>query len=178
MINNMKIKIFLCSIILQLSLSCIAQNGNENSTSNINNDVVNKAINDFYNKSSLVKEDTVFSVSYKNLDADIIQVNIIGNPNKFYIENDKPLNRLPTKYIEYGGKIFYWNDGSQDKLDSSIINKLQHYGLIEYNTDIIEYNIDDKKKGSSYFFCRKDLSKYKKIQSSHSSNKIPKLNCK
>lgn len=174
MINTMKI--FLFFIILQVSFSCTAQN--VASVSNDNNTAIKIAVDDFYKTSSLLKDDKVFSVSYKKIDSSIIQVNIIGNPNKFFIENDKPLNRLPTKYIEYSGKIFYWSDDGQNKLDSSIINKLQQYGLIEYNTDIIEYNIDDKKKGVSYFFCTKDLTKYKKIKSNLSINRPPKINCK
>ncbi|AZB08597.1 hypothetical protein EG344_06950 [Chryseobacterium sp. G0162] len=173
----MKMKIFLCLIILQLSLSCTAQN-NTVPVSDSYNTTVKKAIDDFYKTSSLLKYDKIFSVSYKNIDQNIIQVNIIGNPNKFYIENDKPLNRLPTKYVEYNGKIFYWSDNSQDKLDSSVINKLGQYGLIEYNTDVIEYNIDDKKKGVSYFFCMKDLTRYKKITSNISITQPPKINCK
>jgi hypothetical protein len=174
----MKVKIFLCLLTLQLSFSCTAQQDNTVLVSNDYDIAVKTAVNDFYKNSSLLKDDKIFSVSYKNIDTNIIQVNIIGNPNKFYIENDKPLNRLPTKYIEYSGKIFYWSDDGQDKLDSSIINKLQQYGLIEYNTDIIEYNIDDKKKGVSYFFCTKDLTKYKKIKSNLSINRPPKINCK
>lgn len=175
MINTMKI--FLCLIILQVSLSCTAQD-NMVSDSNDYSSAIKTAINDFYKTSSLLKDDNVFSVSYKNVDTNIIQVNVIGNANKFYIENDKPLNKLPTKYIEYNGKMFYWSDNDQNKLDSSIINKLRQYGLIEYNTDIIEYNIDDNKKGVSYFFCTKDLTKYKKIKSNLSINKPPKINCK
>ncbi|MPS66728.1 hypothetical protein [Chryseobacterium sp.] len=170
-------KMFLCLIILQLSLSCTAQH-NTVSVSNDYNIVINIAINDFYKTSSLLKDDKIFSVSYKNVDNNIIQVNIIGNPNKFYIENGKPLNRLPTKYIEYNDKIFYWSDDGQDKLDSSIINKFQQYGLIERNADIIEYNIDDKKKGVSYFFCKENLTRYKKIKSNLSITKPPKINCK
>lgn len=139
---------------------------------------VKTAITDFYKNSLLVKDDKVFSVSYKKLDTNIIQVNIFGNPNKFYIENDEPLNKLPTKYIEYGGNLFYWNDDNYYKSDTFIINKLQQYGLIEYNTDIIQYKIDDDKKGVSYFFCKENLTKYKKIKSSLSTTKLPKINCK
>ena len=175
--HTMKMKIFLCLIILQLSLSCTAPH-HAVSVSNDYNTAINIAINDFYKTSSLMKDDKIFSVSYKNINNSIIQVNIIGNANKFYIENNKPLNRLPTKYIEYNNKIFYWSDDSQDNLDSSIINKLQQYGLIEYNTDIIEYNTDDKKKGVSYLFCKENLTRYKKIRSNLSIIKPPEINCK
>lgn len=173
----MKIKVYLCLIILLLSLSCIGQKKDMISSGDYTTAIKN-AINDFYKNSSLIKQDAVFSVSYNNINPNIIEVSIIGNPNKFYIDGDKPLNRLPTNYVEYTNKMFYWHDDNQNNFNPETIKKLQQYKLVEYNADIIEYNIDDKKKGVSYFFCKKDLTKYKKIKSSISTNEVPKLSCK
>lgn len=171
-------KIVLSLKILFVSFSCAAQQRNFGPKGDCTT-AINNAVNDFYKTSSLFKKDISFSVSYRIVNSDIVEVDILGNSNKFYIDGDKPLNRLPTNFIEYNNKIFYWYDiNNKGNSNAKVINKLQQYKLIEYNTDIIEHNIDDKKKGVSYYFCIKDLSRYKKIKSSSSKNKIPKLSCK
>jgi len=173
--NSMKKNKYLFLIIILLSLSCTGQKKDFVSTGDYTVAISN-AVKDFYKTSSLIKKDTVFSISHRILSSDIMEVSIIGNPNKFYIDGDKPLNRIPTNYIEYNGKIFYWYDDNQNNLKSDIINKLQQYRLIEYNADIIAYSRDDKKKGMNYYFCIKDLSKYKKTSSS--KDIIPNISCK
>lgn len=174
----MKKKIYLYLVTLSfLPLACIGQSKGLISKGDYTK-AINNAVIDFSKTSQLVKKDTFFSVSYKNLNTDIIEVSIIGNPNKFYIDGDKPLNRLPTNYIEDNGKIFYWYDDNQKKSDSDIVNKLQQYKLIEYNADVLAYSRDDKKKGMSYYFCIKDLTNYKKVKSNSLKNQIPQLPCK
>ncbi|WP_265430067.1 hypothetical protein [Chryseobacterium sp. YIM B08800] len=164
-------------IILLFSLFCTGQQ-NKSISKDIYTSAIKNAVDDFREKSSLLKNDNIFSVSYKILNSNFIQINIIGNSNKFYIDGDKPINRLPTNYLEFNNKIFYWYDDNEIKLNTSIISKLQEYGLIEYNADIIEYSRDDKKKSISYYFCTKDLTNYKKVKSNSLKIKIPKLSCK
>lgn len=176
----MKTKIYLYLVILSfLPLACIGQTKGLVSKGDYT-DAINNAVTDFYKTSQLIKKDTFFSVSYKTLNADIIEVNIIGNPNKFYIDGDKPLNRLPTSYIENNGKIFYWYDNNQNSsnVNPNIIDKLAEYKLIEYNAETIEYSRDDNKKGISYYFCKNNLIKYKKVKSNTSQDTIPKISCK
>lgn len=175
MINMTYMKTYLNLIVLVFSLFYKGQQ-NKSIPKDINTEAIKSAVNDFYRKSSLLKNDNIFSVSSKTLNADIIEINIIGNSNKFYINDDKPLNRIPTNYIEHDNKIFYWYDDNEEKLNPSIINKLQEYGLIEYNADIIEFGRDDKKKGISYYFCMKNLKKCKKVKFTH-LKKTPKLFC-
>lgn len=177
MINIMKNKIYLYLVILSfLPIACIGQTKATLSKGNYTEAIYN-AVNDFYKTSKLVKRDTIFSVSYKTVNNNIIEVNIIANSNKFYIDGDKPLNRLPTNYIENNGKIFYWYDQDQDNSNSNLINKLKEYKLVEYDSDIIEYSRDDKKEGMTYYFCAKNLTNYKKLKSNILKNKIPKLSC-
>lgn len=178
MINTMKKNKYLFLIIIMLlSISCTGQNKDFVSKGDYTV-AINNAVKDFYKTSSLIKKDTAFSVSHRILNPDIMEVSIIGNSNKFYIDGDKPLNRLPTNYIEDNGKIFYWYDESRNKSNSDIINKLQQYKLIKYNADVLAYSRDDKKKGISYYFCMKDLTNYKKVKSNSLKNQIPKLSCK
>jgi len=173
----MKKSKYLFLIIILLSLSCTGQKKDFLFKGDYTV-AINNAVKDFYKTSSLIKKDTVFSVSQRILSPDIMEVSIIGNPNKFYIDGDKPLNRIPTSYIEYNNKLFYWYDDNQSNSKSDIVNKLQQYRLIEYNADIIAYSRDDKKKGMNYYFCIKDLSKYKKIKTSSSKYIIPNMSCK
>jgi hypothetical protein len=178
MINIKKMKTYLRIIIFLLSFSCAGQK-KDFITKGDHTTAINNATNDFYKTSLLSKKDTSFSVSYKHIDADIIEVSIIGNSNKFYLDGEKPLNQLPTNYIEYNNKVFYWyDDNNKSNSNTEIINKLKQYKLIEYNADVLEYNIDDKKKGISYYFCIKDLTKYKKVKSNSSKNQTPKSPCK
>lgn len=172
-------KNYISLIIFLFSIYCTGQE-KVFISNDIYNTAIKKAIEDFYKrKSSLLKKDNSFSVSTKVLDTDIFEVNIIGNSNKFYIDDDKALNRLPTNYIEYDSKIFYWyNDENENTSNQEIVSKLQQYKLIEYNAEIIKYSRDDKKKSISYYFCTKDLTNYKKVKSNSLKIKIPKLSCK
>ncbi|WP_123902715.1 hypothetical protein [Chryseobacterium elymi] len=172
----MKRKIYLYLLVLFLPLSCNGQTKGLISKGDYLV-AIDNAVSDFSKTSSLLKKDTFFSVSYK-VKTNIIEVNIIGNSNKFYIDNDKPLNRLPTNYIESNGKIFYWFDDNQNNSNPNIINKLKEYKLIEYNAETIEYSRDDKKKGVSYYFCKNDLTNYKKVKSNISQDITLKVSCK
>lgn len=180
MINIMRIKkkLYLVVVLLLLPLSCIAQ---KKAVVNNKSDyltAINNAIIDFCKTSSLIKDNNTFYVTYKDLNDKIIRVSIIGNVNKFYIAANTPVNRLPHNYSECTKKLFYWYDDNISHNSEDVIRKLKEYRLIEYNPDIIEASIDDKKKGISYYFCKNNLTTYKKVKSNFSQNSVPELSCK
>ncbi|GHV37011.1 hypothetical protein FACS1894178_8670 [Bacteroidia bacterium] len=109
---------------------------------------------------------------------------------KFYpsINHKKDTNLhdfFPTDYISIDNTLFYWKDPLHN-ITSDIIKKLNEYNLIdslfmqhENFKGLIDLAIDEKAKGVSYFFCKNDLSKYKRVVTNRASGyyKPPKLNC-
>lgn len=125
--------------------------------------VVEAAIFDFYNKSKLVNRDSTFNVSTSNLNSQILKVVIIGDTNKFYFEDGKPLNRIPNNFVEIKGKLFYWTDSNNEIAENLVLKKLKFYNLVEYDKDIIITHLDHDRKAVTYYFCRNNLNQLKKL---------------
>lgn len=132
------------------------------------------AIHDFLKSSSLRKKDDVFSVRTNNLWEDIIGVSVFGRENKLF---PAPINKIgssssnfPTRYIEEKNKLFYWYDSTYTvTLDLiSILAKYDHIDSMNVNEMVAtpEIRIDDAKKGMDYYFCKNNLTKYKKVKTS------------
>lgn len=119
-----------------------------------------------FRTSSLAKRDSTFSVSFRELDGGVIGVCLYGTVNKFMILRHGNSSKLPNKYIEYKGKLFYWND-ENSSADTGIIPKLNEYHVLDSLEDIsqIVFVHDDAKKAMYYFFCKQNLSRYKKTAS-------------
>lgn len=171
----MKIRFLIYLIPFLFSYSCLAQKNGFSSTGDYKT-AINNAIIDFMKMSSLQKKDNVFNISFKELNSGIIAVGIIGSHNKFYIDGNKPLTRMPTNYIEVNNKLFYWYDANEK--DNNIIDKLKEYNLIEYDSEIFEYVVDDKKEGVNYYFCKNNLKNYKKQKTNLPLKNETKFSCK
>jgi hypothetical protein len=148
------------------------------------NEAIQNAILDFiYTEKKILKYDKVFSISTKE-DKDNISVSILGisTPISLIIEEDGSYNYclFPTMLIETNGKLFLGYDETKNVTDT-IINTLYRYNLIDtmsvYTVTMI---IDDTKKGVDYYFCKNNLSKYKKVITNKAMGyyKPPKLKCK
>lgn len=142
---------------------------------------IKNAIIDF-NKSSLSTRNKTFLVGYKEYNSGIIGVSILGDDNKIYVINGSTMGRMKDQYIEYNSKLFYWYDKQKGK-NSNIEKKLSEYGVIEKVdslTDDMDYIRDDGKKGVNYYFCKNNLSVYKKEITSIAmpKEKENNLNCK
>lgn len=171
MINN---KILSTLIIVLTMISCGLKH--ETKTNNGSN-VIDVAISDFCrNNSRLLKNDNSFHVLYKDLDKNLIRITIIGNNNKFIVENKDSLNDLPNRFKESKEKLFYWEDKKVNNKNDSIYKKFVKFDLIETNKDNLNDFTDDKKKAAIYFFCKDNIYKYKKI-TSNTFNNIPELKC-
>ncbi|MEN8250631.1 MAG: hypothetical protein ABFS32_16985 [Bacteroidota bacterium] len=166
-------------------------------------DLINNAILDFSNTERLFKQDstfyvmfidTMYSMKLERVDdrtlkwipdkkyEDIIGVSIMGSIGKiYYIEANEigSLGNLPSRYIEKNNKLYYWYDDDYP-LTQDAVDVLKKYNVIEKIESIAmaEFIIDDGKKGASYYFCRDDFSKYKKVVSAVAIGyDIPKLHC-
>lgn len=203
----MKIKYLSLLTLLVLLGSCgafkkeLAQTGGQN-------EAIQNAILDFSNTSGLYKKDTVFSVSFQNplyrmvleetedgngrwvegqpYDG-IVAVSIGADYNKMLLTDSTKVGnkdvKLPTRYIEKDGKLFYWWDDDYP-LTQKTLDILDKYDLL-LNDDmdgVVEfYNFttNDDRKGVHYYFCKNDLTKYKK----ETTNKgigyydVPNMDC-
>lgn len=131
-----------------------------------------------------IKEDSVFSVGFQNLEGGLVGVSIFSVVNKFLVTEDKETDStmFPTRYYEDSNKLFYWKDPDV-KLTSKTLSKLDQYNQIDSLPSIAfaELLIDDAKKGIIYYFCENNLCKYKKVKANVRNgwyDGLPNLDCK
>jgi len=135
------------------------------------NDAINNAILDFvHTEKKLLKYDRVFNISTE-INKDNIIVTIVGEPSavSFIIEEDSSCSyrAFPTMLVEANDRLFLWDDETKNVTDT-IINTLNKYNLIDTMDNTIgRYHIkvitDDGKRVAHYYFCKNNLSKYKKV---------------
>ena len=166
------------------------------------------AILDFSNTSGLYKKDTVFSVwvhdplhrmvleetdegnsrwvegkPYQG----IVAVSIGANYNKILLTDSTKVGdkgaKIPTRYIERDSKLFYWWDDDYPLAQEALTVFGKYNLLVENNLDgVIEFydfKINDAQKGVDYYFCKNDLTKYKKITINKAIGfyDAPSINC-
>ena len=70
---------------------------------------------------------------------------------------------LPSRFIEKNGKLFYWWDDNYPFTDTGLA-LLKKYHLLkdDSTSSSLSISIDESKKGAHYYFCRNNLSMYKK----------------
>jgi hypothetical protein len=166
-------------------------------------EAVKNAILDFSNTSSLYKKDTVFSVSFQDplyrmvlekVDdgnskwiedkayEGIIGVNVSADNNKIFFPEDAKIGskgKLPSRYIEKDGKLFYWWDDNYP-LKKETLTILNKYNILEPDKiSALDFSINDAQKGVHYFFCKDELSVYKKITTNKAIGyyDIPNIKC-
>jgi len=150
------------------------------------NDAINNAITDFIHTSRLYKQDTVFDLKITNVN-DMLVIGIMGKTNKLFVKSNNKIGTnsdptFPTNFVIKNGRLFLWYDHNKtisQELKNVLIqyNHLDSVWMKEY--DIPPYVVDDGKKGVIYYFCKKNLSIYKKTGSNtiRKHYKIPKLDC-
>lgn len=168
---------------------------------------IQNAILDFSNASRLYKKDSVFHVSFQDtlyrmtlnkLDDrnyqwvngqsynEIVTVSIGTDYNQFLLtENTKVGSKgeLPSRFIEKDGKLFYWWDDNY-LLTKEALSVYEKYDLLQDDEGGVitfpDFTVNDAQKGAHYYFCRNDLSKYKKVITNKGIGYYdpPKLNCK
>jgi hypothetical protein len=202
----MKIKIFLLVLLSMfgcssLKRSMITAGGNLQETA------IHNAILDFSTKCSLFKKDSVFLVSFEDSVFDegvwvrvdeksykdgtthirkrgslydgIVAVSISGQvANYQYYYSKETKDKLPSRYVIKNGKLFHWWDKDYP-VTEEMIAVLCKYNLLQTDLIIPEYSTDDSAKGADYYFCKNDLSKYKRIITNIATGyyKPPKLKC-
>lgn len=203
----MKTKYLQVLILLLLFVSCGAfKNGLKKNGGD--KEAVENAILDFSNTSGLFKRDSVFTVGiYNELNRMVLETN--GNGNDRWVEGkpyegiiavnisasyDKMLLtdsikvgkkgvKIPTRFVEKEGNLFYWWDDDYP-LTQEALDIFSKYGLLQDDeggwVKFPDFSINDAQKGVDYYFCKNDLSQYKKIVTNKGIGfyDAPKLDCK
>jgi len=150
---------------------------------------IQNAILDFSGGNSIYKNDSVFSINY--LDTlyrmvlnkskgdytwekgepyeRIVAVAIRSNSNRFLLTTNTTIGskgKLPSRFIEKDRKLFFWWD-NEYALTEEALSIYKKYGLLQDDQGGIitvpDFINDDSKKAVHYYFCRNNLTKYKKI---------------
>jgi len=91
--------------------------------------------------------------------------------------------KLPSRYIEKNGKLFYWWDKDYP-LTEDMLAVLWKYDLLFDNTNEFltfpQFSTNDKQKGAHYYFCKNDLSIFKKVVTNRAIGFYdpPEIKCK
>lgn len=169
-------------------------------------EIIQNAILDFSNTCRLYEKDSIFSVSYEDsvyrmvLDKlnnrnykwirgeileGLVAVSIVADYNSFLLTKEIKVGskgKLPSRYIEKNGKLFYWWDNDYP-LTKEALNVYHKYNLLQDDKGgeikFPNFTIDDNQKAAHYYFCKENLIKYKKIITNEGIGyyNIPKLNC-
>jgi len=166
-------------------------------------EAIKNAILDFSNTSSLYKKDTVFSVSFQDplyrmvlerIDdgnsewvegkpyKGVIGISISADENKIFLPKDAKVGskgKLPSRYVEKEGKLFYWWDDNYP-LKEEALAIFHKYNILQPDKiSALDFSINDAQKGLHYFFCKNDLSAYKKVTTNKALGyyDAPTLNC-
>ncbi len=155
-------------------------------------DAIKNAILDFSNTSKLYKKDSVFSVwvheplcrmileEADNGDSrwvegkpyqGILAVSVGANYNKLFLTDSVKVGKkgvkIPTRYIERDGKLFYWWDDDYP-LTQEALDTFERYGVLQDDEDgtilFPDFAVNDAQKGMHYYFCKNNLRNYKKVK--------------
>lgn len=198
-----KIYRLLFLILLSITLNSCDSYRNQLSSSGDKNQAILNAVIDFSNTTISNKKHSVFYVTsydtlyrkvlekvsdrnFKWINAkpynDIIAVTISGCDDKHLYELTEKngigtKGFLPSKYIEKDNKLFIWYDETKP-MDEKTLSILKKYELIAIDEPGM-ITTDETKKGTHYYFCRKNLKKYKKKLSNIALGfyDAPEINC-
>ena len=181
------------SIILFCSASFPQKNQNE--------EAIDIAITDFL-KSKLSKRSNVFRVSIYEKDhydgyeinEDLLVISIFPNDTKtrtmplYYLTFMDTIGsvRLPTRYMEKNGILFYWRDKDYGLTEETIKVFLDYYVVDLLENSECDFlfgmelsGIPEFVKGAHYYFCKNDLNKFKSVKTILAARwyKPPKIKC-
>lgn len=200
MLGDMKtLKIVICFAVLLLLGCSSLKNSMIKTGENIKEVAIYNAILDFSKKCSLFQKDSVFSVSFKDslyslvlkqIDErnfrwvrdrfyeGVVTVSILAFPEYQFYYSEETKGKLPSRYVIKAGKLFYWSDHNYT-VTEEMLAVLWKYNLLQEDFLIPEFSTNDSQKGADYYFCKNDLSKYKRVITNKAIGYYdpPKLKC-
>ena len=182
------------SIILFCSASFPQKNQKE--------EAIDIAITDFL-KSKLSKRSNVFRVSIYEKDhydgyeinEDLLVISIVPENTKtrimplYYLTFMDTIGsvRLPTRYEEKNGILFYWSDKDYGLTEETIKVFLDYYVVDLLENSEYDFLFGMERSGipefvkiAHYYFCKNDLNKFKSVKTILAARwyKPPKIKCK
>ena len=192
------------SLLWLLLTDCYSQEKYIPQSTNFAEFAIYEAITDFADNCRLFKQDSIFYITTldtlkhytlqrnqgtlewicDSIYANLFVINIIPSINKLFYLPDAVVGskgKLPSRYVIVKGKLFYWRDRDYP-LTEEMLSVLKKYNVLTdmiYDGMLPEYSINDAQKGASYYFCRNDLSKYKRVVTNIATEYYspPKLKC-
>ena len=179
-------KLFIGLIILSFCCSAIKDSDNN---ANLRNEAIIIAIEDFLDNCSLQKTDNAFEANVYIENDDILVLGISGTYGfKIYPSSKDTIGAetriFPSHYIERNNKLIYYWVYSINLLTEEIVKVIAKYNQIDssfvsYEKAYPDYLLDESIKGADYYFCKNDLSIYKRVVTRIAMGWYdpPKLNC-
>jgi len=135
-------------------------------------DAIQIAISDFSKTRKLFKKDSVFFVDVMGLKNynELIVVSVGNNISKLLVTKEAQIGskgKLPSRYIEKGGKLFYWWDDNYP-LTEDALDVFKKFNLLQDDKNgriqlPKRLRFDETEKDVHYYFCKNDASTFKKI---------------
>lgn len=138
---------------------------------NDQDDAIQIAILDFSKTPKLLKNDAVFSVELVGLSTNnnIMVVRIGKNNRKLLLTKDTKIGskgKLPSRYVEKEGRLFFWWDDGYP-LTEQALGIYKKYNLLQDDENgrvtIPDFIIDDAQKAAHYYFCKNEVSSFKRV---------------
>lgn len=148
------------------------------------------AVNDFFDKCKLSKNDSVFVLNIDMDENDILGISISGrDENKFYPSKKDSIGGItrifPSAYIEKNNKIILYWTKEENVLTKEMVDLLVKYNQIDstfvsHEKAYPEFVINESLKGADYYFCKSDYTKFKRVITKIAMGwyPAPKLKCK
>lgn len=125
----------------------------------------------------------------KQLD-ELIMVRILPSDFVFLLVDTTKVkdirSHIPNRFVTIDDKFFYWEDNNYPVI-KEVIDAFEKRGLLYRLSDPSKYleywdiafKISDDAVGVDYFFCKNNLSIYKKMRfNKRKSSRAPKIRCK
>jgi|GEM_PF-5636334 len=149
-------------------------------------DAIQSSIADFlHSNKSITTKDSVFSINVENVNENVLGIGISVERDKVALftknEVDYDYRFFPTRFYEHQDKLFYWKD-STVSVSNEIIKKLYKMNRVDtiiYQKFFPQRTIDERQKVVHYYFCKKDLTRFRKkrISIANKNYEIPKISC-
>ena len=188
------------TILILLCSACFLQAQSVQSEKNIKEIAIQNAIDDF-SKHKLFKKDSVFLVSFLDSVYTYTSITDTANTNK-YVHATKSVKdkyydnivvvvifprydqfyytdgyRLIFQYSIKNGKLFYWDDYSVET-KKDVVAVFKKYNLLHNDYERLLDFTNGHPKVIHYYFCKNNLSKFKRIITRRAIGTPPKIRCK
>jgi hypothetical protein len=150
-------------------------------------DAIRIAIIDFAKNRKLFEKDSVFSVELIGIanNDELMVVRIGKNNRKLLLTKDTKIGskgKLPSRHFEKDGRLFYWWDDNYG-LTENTLAAFNKYHLLQDDKNgtitIPDFITEDTKRAAHYYFCKSDVSRYKRIITNKGIGyyESPSVNC-